>query len=162
MSNTPEQVGQRARALFGQHYCCAESVLLAIAEHRGIKSDLIPAIATGLCGGIGRTCRLCGAVSGAVLGLNIVFGRSTPAVKPDSNHRAVQALLKEFETRFGNLDCEKLLGCRLDTPEGQGAFFQKLRAEKCELYVEAAARIASEIIAQQSPPEGGCACGCKG
>jgi C_GCAxxG_C_C family probable redox protein len=162
MSNTSEQVGTRARELFRQHYCCAESVLLAVAENCGITSGLIPAIATGLCGGVGRTCRLCGAVSGGVLGLNLVFGRSTPLDKPDAAHRAVQALLKEFEGQFGNLDCEKLLGCRLDTPEGQGAFFQKLRAEKCEPYVEAAARIASEIIVKQTGASGSaCACGCK-
>jgi C_GCAxxG_C_C family probable redox protein len=161
MSNTAEQVGTRAREFFRQHYCCAESVLMAIAESRGIKSEIIPSIATGLCGGIGRTCRLCGAVSGGVLGLNLVFGRSTPAEKPDRAHRAVQAFLKEFESQFGNLDCEKLLGCRLDTLEGQKAFFAGLRAEKCEKFVEASARIAGEVIQQQSGATG-CGCGCQG
>lgn len=135
---------------------------MAIAESRGIKSDIIPAIATGLCGGIGRTCRLCGAVSGGVLGLNLVFGRSTPAEKPDRNHKAVQPFLKQFESEFGNLDCEKLLGCRLDTPEGQQAFFAGLRAEKCEKFVEGSARIAAEIIQKQTEASSGCGCGCKG
>ena len=45
---------------------CAESVLLAISESMGQKSDLIPKIATGLCGGVSRTCGICGAVSGGV------------------------------------------------------------------------------------------------
>jgi hypothetical protein len=67
---TADVVACRSGALFQQGFCCAESVLLSVAESRGIHSELIPKIATGLCGGIGRSGGLCGAVSGGVLGLN--------------------------------------------------------------------------------------------
>jgi len=40
-------VANRSRQLFESGYYCAESVLLAVAESQGIKSDLIPKIATG-------------------------------------------------------------------------------------------------------------------
>ena len=50
LAMTPIQVAQRSEELFQQGFCCAESVLQAIAESRGIKSELIPKIATGLCG----------------------------------------------------------------------------------------------------------------
>jgi len=74
-----EQATQRSLDLFRAGFFCAESVLLAIAERRGIQSDLIPRIATGFCSGISRTGGLCGAVSGAIMGINLVAGRNSPS-----------------------------------------------------------------------------------
>ena len=82
---TSSQVAERSESLFQQGFCCAESVLQAIAESQGIKSDLIPKIATGLCGGIARTGGICGAVSGGVLGINLVPGRSQASQSPEAN-----------------------------------------------------------------------------
>jgi len=59
-----ERVSQKSRELFDSGFYCAESVLLAIAGHKGIQSDLIPGIATGFCSGMSRTCGMCGAVTG--------------------------------------------------------------------------------------------------
>jgi hypothetical protein len=55
-----EQASQRSLELFTSGYFYAESVLLAIAESRGIQSDLIPRRATGFCSGIARTGGMCG------------------------------------------------------------------------------------------------------
>ena len=63
MNMTPEEVADRSEELFRSGLCCAESVLQAVAEGLGIRSELIPKIATGLCGGISRTGNICGAVS---------------------------------------------------------------------------------------------------
>jgi len=154
MSATSEQVGNRGRELFRQGFCCAESVLQAVAENCGIKSGIIPAIATGFCGGLGRTGRICGAVTGGVLGLNLVFGRSSHTESPDQNARVVQAFLKECELQFGALDCERLIGCRLDTPEGHQFFVDnKIRQQKCEGFVESAGRVACELIEKQTEQE---------
>ena len=77
----------------------------AIAENRGIKSELIPKIATGLCGGIAKTGGICGAVSGGVLAINMVAGRSGQNQSPEANVRLVRALLSEFEAKFGTTNC---------------------------------------------------------
>lgn len=45
---------------------CAGGVLKTIADQAGIESNLIPAIATGLCSGLARTCGPCGALTGGV------------------------------------------------------------------------------------------------
>lgn len=146
---TSSQVAERSAALFQQGFCCAESVLQAIAESRGIQSEFIPRIATGLCGGIGRTGGVCGAVSGGVLGLNLVAGRNQPSQSPDDNHRLVRHFLGQFEEKFGTITCERLIGCRLDTPEGQQFFKEnKLRERKCQVFVEEAAGMASAILEQ--------------
>ena len=146
---TAIQVAQRSEELFQQGFCCAESVLLAMAESQGIKSELIPKIATGLCGGIARTGGICGAVSGGILGINLVAGRESAGQSSDSNVRLVRAFLGEFEAKFGTSNCERLIGCRLDTPEGQRFFREnELREKKCRVLTKEAAEMASRILEQ--------------
>jgi hypothetical protein len=43
-----------------------------VAESKNIQSDFIPKIATGLCAGISRTCGTCGAVTGAIMAINLI------------------------------------------------------------------------------------------
>ena len=80
-----DKVGADAKQKFDQGLYCAESVLAAIADHYGIASDLIPGIANGFCSGLARTCGPCGAVSGAILALNMMLGRSTAEASVDPN-----------------------------------------------------------------------------
>ncbi len=81
-----EQAPQRSLELFRSGFFCAESVLLAIAESQGIQSDLIPRIATGFCSGVSRTSGMCGAVSGAIMGINLVAGRNSPAESLEASY----------------------------------------------------------------------------
>jgi C_GCAxxG_C_C family probable redox protein len=147
MNATPDQVAQRSGELFNQGLCCSESVLQAVAESRGIQSELIPKIATGLCGGISRSGGICGAVSGGVLAISLVTGRRTAKESREENHRLVRAFLSECEAKFGSTNCEKLIGCRLDTPEGQQFFKEHNLREKCAGFTCEAARLASEALA---------------
>lgn len=148
MNTIPDQAAQRSGELFNQGLCCSESVLQAVAESRGIQSELIPKIATGLCGGISRSGNICGAVSGGVLAIGICFGRSRPGQSPEENVRRVRAFLAKCEQRFGSTNCEKLMGCRLDTPEGQQFFKEHNLRERCAGFTREAARMASEALAR--------------
>jgi len=147
MNTTPDQVARRSGELFSQGLCCSESVLQAVAESRGIQSELIPKIATGLCGGISRSGNICGAVSGGVLAIGLCFGRSQPGQSPEETGRRVRAFLAKCEQRFGSTNCEKLIGCRLDTPEGQEFFKKHNLREKCAGFTKEAAQLASEVLA---------------
>ena len=152
---TTIQVTQRSETLFQQGFCCAESVLQAIAESRSIQSELIPRIATGLCGGIARTGGICGAVSGSVLAINMVAGRNHADQSTEANVRLVQAFLRAFETKFGTTNCERLIGCRLDTPEGQRFFKEnKLRERNCQRFTREAAGMANDILEQEAQNHG--------
>ena len=147
MDTKPDQAGRRSAELFNQGLCCSESVLQALAESCGIQSELIPKIATGLCGGISRSGNICGAVSGGVLAIGLCYGRSRPGESPEETVRRVRAFLTRCEQRFGSTNCEKLLGCRLDTPEGQQFFKEHNLREKCAGLTREAARMASEALA---------------
>ena len=91
-----DKVSQRSGELFQSGLYCAESVLLAIAESKGIQSDLIPKIATGFCGGISRTCGMCGAVSGSIMAINLFVGRNSPEDSAQPAYAVVRSMLQKF------------------------------------------------------------------
>jgi len=142
------EIRKEAETYFNNGRCCAESVLLAIANARGIQSELIPMIATGFCGGMARTGCQCGALSGAMMGIDMVLGRSEPDTSNQDCYTAVQRLIGEFETQFGTRYCYELLGCDLGTPEGQAAFKERGLKEQCTVFTGKAAEIAAQIISE--------------
>lgn len=119
-------------------------MLLAVAERENIHSELIPRIATGLCSGMARTGGMCGAVSGGILAIGLLMGRSSPQQSVDPCYAAVRDFMQQFTARFGSLSCLELTGVHLCTPEGQAAFREKGQIVQCENYVAAAAQIISD------------------
>ena len=143
-----EQASQRSLELFKSGYFCAESVLLAIAEYQGIQSDLIPKIATGFCSGISCTGSMCGAVSGAIMGINLVAGRSSPSESIQFSYTLTQKLISHFEKQYGSVNCRQLIGCDLATEGDQRYFLENHLMESCLQYAEDATRMAISLIAE--------------
>ena len=141
-----EQSPQRSLELFRSGFFCAESVLQAIAESQGIQSDLIPRIATGLCSGISRTGGMCGAVSGAIMGINIVAGRNSPDESIEVNYTLIRELISRFEQQYGSVNCRQLTGCDLATDAGQQYFNENQLLDNCLQFVEGATNIAISLI----------------
>lgn len=140
------QAAQRSRELFENGYYCAESVLLAVAEEKGIESDLIPKIATGFCSGIAQTSNQCGAVSGGILAINLLNGRSSPQDSIDQNYALIQEFLRTFEDKFSSINCKALTGCDLNTEEGQLMYKENNKKIQCAEYVEEATRLVLDLI----------------
>src|SRR5512137_1149466 len=99
-----EQAPQRSLELFRSGFYCAESVLQAVAESQGIRSELIPRIATGFCSGISRTGGMCGAVSGAIMGINLAAGRNSPGESIETSYALTRELVRRFEKQFGSVN----------------------------------------------------------
>lgn len=134
---------------FASGYRCAESVLLYVAKSHHIQSDLIPKIATGFCAGISRTQRTCGAVTGAVMAVNMFYGRNNPSVRLDESYPPVQEVLARFEEKFGSTDCPRLISCDLATEEGRRKFIDENIIETCKNFTCEATRIALSIIGER-------------
>lgn len=139
---------KKSAELFNSGFCCAESVLMAVADKQNIKSDLIPKIASGFCGGISRTRGMCGAVSGAIMAVNMIMGRQSPNQSQEENYLAVQNLLAAFTDEFGSINCWELTGCDLVTEAGQNEFRDKNIHERCTRFVQEATRLAITLIDQ--------------
>lgn len=136
------EVSRRAGELFDSGLYCAESVLKAMAEAYGLDTGVIPRIATGLCGGVSRTCGECGAVNGAILGLGLLMGRDSQEESAEDCYAAVQSFKKAFEDRFGSTNCRTLTGCDLGTDEGQRSFVDLNLKQTCSKITEQAAGLA--------------------
>ena len=143
-----EQAPQRSQELFKSGYFCAESVLLAISENQEIHSDLIPRIASGFCSGISRTGGMCGAVSGAMMGINLVAGRNSPTDSLETSYSLTQKLIDQFVGQFGSINCRQLIGCDLATEAGQRYFMENHLMERCMQYAEDATSMAVSLIAE--------------
>lgn len=124
---------------------CAEGVLKTIAEQAGIESELIPAIATGLCSGLARTCGPCGALTGGVLALNLIYGRDNGGESVEQNYTRVQELVKRFEHACGSTQCRELLGCDLGTDEGQQMYRENRLEQRCTGFANTSIRLVRDI-----------------
>jgi len=138
--------------LFGSGLYCAESVLLAIAEEKGVDCALIPGIATGLCSGLARTGGLCGAVSGAILAIGMLTGRGSGEEPIDPVYELVREVLTGFEARFGSTTCMGLSGCDLATEAGQQQFKDQGQYALCTEYVGAATRMVLDALTRRGQP----------
>ncbi len=121
-------------------------MLLAVAESEGIQSDLIPKIATGFCGGVSRTCGMCGAVSGGIMAIGVFAGRSAPTESVADSYGMVRKLVEDFGSQFGSTNCQELTGCDLGTDEGQKYFKENNIRQKCRIFTEQATRISLALI----------------
>lgn len=149
MMNSDEfvtNVRKSAQESFASGLYCAESVVLALAEAQGIESDLLPKVATAFCSGMSRTCRTCGALTGAIMGVSLALGRSNAGDSVQPAYEATQQLIDKFEQAFGSTECHVLLGCDLNTEEGQKMFREERLSEQCTKYTGKAAEIAARII----------------
>ena len=107
-------------------WLCSEAVLQALAEAWNISSELIPKVATGFAAGMGRSGEVCGAVSGAILGLGLRYGRNTlEETPPDTRpHWYATELAREMKERHGSVTCHGILGLDLQDPEDMKRYYE--------------------------------------
>jgi len=127
---------------------CAEALLMAGCEALGVKSELIPDIGLGLGGGIGLLGKTCGVVTGAVMVLGVAVGRKEPdyAKRKKEVFQVVQGFCRSFQKESGTVECRKLCGLDLTTPEGRKALRESVKADKCKKLVERGARMLAESL----------------
>ncbi|MDH5460012.1 MAG: C-GCAxxG-C-C family protein [Candidatus Bathyarchaeota archaeon] len=142
------KIVNKTLSYFRSGYNCAESVLLAIAKDAlEIDNDLIPKIATGFGGGMSRQGYVCGAVSGAVIGFGLKYGRNSPEELRAKTYNRVVEFYKQFQKRFGSIVCKELCGCDLSTIEGIRKFREEdVHEEKCSNFVSGAIEIFMGLI----------------
>ena len=136
---------------FKEGYNCAQSLLFCYVDKLNISKDIALRISTGFGAGMGRKQNVCGAISGGILVLNLLYGRGEKEEKQkqDVNYSKVRELINKFENIHGTINCKKLLGdCDLLTVEGQEKFNSENLIENCYKYVEDTVKILNEIIGE--------------
>ena len=104
-----------------------------------IAPELVPSIATGFGGGLGRNGFVCGVLAAGTMIIG-VKGKGGKQVYP-----VVDRFVSDFKSRFGGVNCRELLGVDLKTEEGM-AYLKEEGKKKCSEFVRYAADKISEII----------------
>lgn len=134
---------------FAAGYSCSQSVLRAFAARFGMEPEEACRLASAFGGGMGRSGRTCGAVTGALMALGLRYGFTDPQDKATKEQVYIlaQEFLAAFEAKHGSTDCPGLLGCHIGTADGaQQARDQNVFKLKCPDFVHDAAAFAAELI----------------
>jgi C_GCAxxG_C_C family probable redox protein len=132
-----------------EEYLCSEAVLMALAECLGVESKLIPKVATGFGAGVGREGEVCGALSGAVMGLGLKFGREVSGFTVDGRRPYWYAteLTKGFRGLHGDLRCRDLLGLDLTDPEDYRKYSERnMWRTRCRDLIASATELAYDLL----------------
>jgi C_GCAxxG_C_C family probable redox protein len=140
--------GKIAEEKFRSGYNCSQSVLFSFTDKLDLDKDTALKISNGFGGGMGRQQEVCGAVSGAIMVLGLLYGRgeNDGPEEQETTYSKVRELIDCFKEEFGSVNCKELLsGCVLMTAEGQKQFKERGLKERCCNYVRRAAEIAGDL-----------------
>lgn len=140
----------RALGYADEGFLCVEAVFKTLADLHGTESDLIPKVASGLAAGVGRTSNICGAVTGAILGLGLWFGRNEPVEGKRKPYWYSRKFIDEWEKSHHSTNCTELLGVALDNPEELDVFVSEgMWEKKCKRYISEAVSLAYDILDEE-------------
>jgi C_GCAxxG_C_C family probable redox protein len=142
-----ERVRKDAEAYFQRgSYYCSEAIVASVRDNIAPEMpEAMIAAASGFPVGVGRSKCMCGAVSGGVMSLGYVFGRTGPSSPADP--RSVKALELANELQQAFRDSHRVLCCSVHT-KGMDMASGEHKAQCVAFTGEMAAKTA-EIIARE-------------
>jgi C_GCAxxG_C_C family probable redox protein len=145
-----EEAVQRSMKYVDDGFLCVEAVLKTLADMKGLQTDYIPAIASGMAAGVARTGQICGEVTGAILGLGLWFGRKEPVASERRPYWYSRLFIERWNENHPNTNCSGLLGIDLDTSEGYAEFSKENMWEnKCKRYIREAVGLTYDILVEE-------------
>ena len=102
-----------AKENFLKGYNCSQAVLLSFSDLTGLDETVAMKLASSFGGGMGRMREVCGAVSGALMVLGLLYGYDATASTADADKKAhyarVQAFCKRFREAQSSIVCREIL-----------------------------------------------------
>ena len=153
MPDTAATVAETADRYFQEGHNCAQAVLRAVAEARGMACPAcIPGVALAMGGGVGHTGHVCGALTGGVMVIGLATDRAAPGGPVEKKRAAYHAAgeyVRAFAAEFGSADCRGILGFDWSEPDAMArALRENVKRHKCTPCVRWAAAEAERIIGQ--------------
>jgi C_GCAxxG_C_C family probable redox protein len=142
-----QKVREDAEAYFQRgNYYCSEAIVASVRDNIAPEMpEALIAAASGFPVGVGRSKCMCGAVSGAVISLGYVFGRTEPSSPADP--KSVKSLEVANELQQAFRDSHRVLCCSVQT-KGMDMASGEHKAQCVAFTGEMAAKTA-EIIARE-------------
>ncbi len=110
-----------ASEIFNSGFNCTQAVLNSYQEDFDFDEKFALSISTGFGGGMGRLQKTCGAVSGAFMVISLYNAQKYKTIpeRKTETYKMVQQFHKRFVELNNTSDCSELLGCDLNTEDGQ-------------------------------------------
>jgi C_GCAxxG_C_C family probable redox protein len=131
-------------------YNCAQSVFYSFCDYLNFDKDTALKSSCGFGAGMGRKEEVCGAVSGGIMVIGMLYGRGENQDRSltENTYLKTRELMDKFTERQGTFICRRLLqDCELTTPAGQKEFKEKdLLNKVCKECVRNVVEIIEDII----------------
>lgn len=139
--------GTRAANLYSARgLCCSEAVLLVLNHGfgGGLSTATVRQLGSGFCGGMGDAGCVCGALSGAVMGLGLFLAPDADKGLGKKQYRAcIKVLHDRFHQENGSTCCREITKDFTGRPRG--------KIQHCMLVTEKGAILATELLLSHRP-----------
>lgn len=140
--------GMKAAELFLSGYNCAQAVAVAFCDVTGLTQQQAARMASGFGGGMGRLREICGAVSGMMMVLSLLYGYDQPG--DDGSKKVlytwVQALAAKFREENGSIICREILKNPPSDPNPTPRTAEFYAKRPCAKMVLTAGRLLDEFL----------------
>lgn len=142
--------GMIAAELFYKGYNCAQAVTVAFCDVTGLTPEFSARMASAFGGGIGRMREVCGAVSGMMAVLGLLYGYTVPGDEDvkKAHYTDVQALAAKFREQTGSILCREILHNPPSDPNPTPRTAEFYKTRPCARMTMIAAQILDEYIAE--------------
>lgn len=140
--------GMKAAQLFYEGYNCAQAVTVAFCDVTGLEPKFAAKMASAFGGGMGRMREVCGAVSGMMMVLGLLYGYTVPGddeVKK-AHYAAVQELAGRFRQETGSIICREILKNPPSDPNPTPRTAEFYKTRPCARMTMIAANLLDEYI----------------
>ncbi|MCK9421498.1 MAG: C-GCAxxG-C-C family protein [Bacteroidales bacterium] len=139
-----------ATLYFADAFTCSQSVFTVFGKDMGLTVDQCLKIGNAFGGGMARQQFTCGAVTGALMVIGLIFGRglNDDLTKKEFTYDKVIEFFTEFRKRNGSVNCRELLrGFNMNDPEELKQIEElELFQTSCVKYVQDAVEIVEQLI----------------
>lgn len=140
---------ERAVSSFKEGFSCSQAILSTYARQSGLDRETALKISTAFGGGMARMGKTCGAVTGAFMVIGLKNGKinSDDEIAKEKTYSLAREFVSRFTSLNGSIECIKLLGFDINTPEGRQLANEKnLFTTLCPKLVQNAAEILEQIL----------------
>jgi C_GCAxxG_C_C family probable redox protein len=140
---------EQALEMFGNNFNCAQAVFSVYSADFGLDPALASKTACAFGAGMGRTGRVCGAVTGAfmVIGLARGMAKAEDKERKEQTYQLTRSFIKEFKKQHKSIECRAILGIDISTVEGlKEAKERGLFQQVCTPCVRSAVEIVGKIL----------------
>jgi len=139
---------EKATKLFHEGYNCSQAVFAAFADKMKIDEKTALRLSSSFGGGFARLREVCGAVSGMMMVIGMLYGYDSMEDKSvkGEHYKVCQGLISEFKNELGSIICRELIDSDDKSPTPADRTKEYYKKRPCAEIVAVAVDITERYI----------------